>query len=540
MCAVFLGLRLIFSNFAPPSRRVSRVGIGASGETKHHKDIMAYKRMTAAEAAAMIDNGENIALSGFTPSGTAKAVTKELAVRAAAEHAAGREFKVGIFTGASTGQSTDGDLSNAQAIKYRAPYTTNSDFRRHVNAGEIAYNDIHLSQMAQELRYGFMGQVDWAILEVCDLEEGETTCRAYLTSAGGISPTAARLAKHVILEHNTFHSAGAKFLHDVYELQDPPLRQPIPITNVSDRIGKPYVEIDASKIVGVVECNIPDEARAFKDEDPVTTQIGHNVAGFLVADMKRGIIPPSFLPLQSGVGTTANAILAALSHDKGVPDFNIFTEVLQDAVVEMMLEGRVKDASACSLTVTNESLKRVYDNIDYFKQHLTLRPSEISNSPELIRRLGVIAINTALEVDIYGNVNSTHISGTKMMNGIGGSGDFERNAYISIFTCPSVAKGGLISSIVPMVSHHDHTEHDVNVVVTEQGVADLRGKSPVERAHCIVENCAHPDYRPLLRDYIRMASGGHTPHCLTAAFAMHDTLARKGDMRLTDFGEYAK
>ena len=496
--------------------------------------------MTAAEAAALIKNGENIALSGFTPSGVAKAVTKELAKIAEAEHAAGREFQVGVFTGASTGQSTDGDLANAHAIRYRAPYTTNPDFRKHVNMGEIAYNDIHLSQMAQELRYGFMGQVDWAILEVCDFEECGDTCRAYLTSAGGISPTAARLAKHVILEHNTFHSTGAKLLHDVYELQDPPLRQPIPLTGVGDRIGKPYVEIDAKKIVGVVECHIPDEARAFKDLDPVTTQIGMNVAEFLVADMRRGIIPQSFLPLQSGVGSTANAILAALSQDKNVPDFNIFTEVLQDAVVDMMLDGRVKDASACSLTVTNESLMKVYDNIDYFKNHLTLRQSEISNSPELIRRLGVIAINTALEVDIYGNANSTHISGTKMMNGIGGSGDFERNAYISIFTCPSVAKGGLISSVVPFVSHQDHSEHDVNIIVTEQGVADLRGKSPMQRAECIIENCAHPDYRQLLWDYLKIAKGGHTKHCLPAAFAMHDTLSRKGDMRLTDYAEYVK
>lgn len=501
---------------------------------------MAYKRITAVEAASMIKNGENIALSGFTPSGAAKATTKVLAKIATAEHEAGRPFQVGIFTGASTGQSTDGDLANAQAIRYRAPYTTNGDFRKHVNAGEIAYNDIHLSQMAQELRYGFMGEVDWAILEVCDLEEGETTCRAYLTSAGGISPTAARLAKHVILEHNTFHSANAKYLHDVYELQDPPYRQAIPITKVSDRIGVPYVEIDAKKIVGVVECHIPDEARAFKDLDPLTTQIGHNVASFLLNDMKRGIIPQSFLPLQSGVGTTANAILAALSQDPSIPNFNIFTEVLQDAVVDMMLEGRVLDASACSLTVTNDSLMKVYDNIDYFKNHLTLRQSEVSNSPELIRRLGVIAINTAIEVDIYGNANSTHISGTKMMNGIGGSGDFERNAYISIFTCPSTAKGGVISSVVPMVSHHDHTEHDVNIIVTEQGVADLRGKSPMQRAQCIIENCAHPDYKQLLWDYLKIAKGGQTHHCLPATFAFHDTLARKGDMKLTDFAEYVK
>jgi len=501
---------------------------------------MAYTRISAVEAASMIKNGENIALSGFTPAGVAKAVTKELAVIAQAEHDAGREFQVGIFTGASTGQSTDGDMSNAHAIKYRAPYTTNPDFRKHVNAGEIAYNDLHLSHMAQELRYGFMGDVDWAILEVCDIEEGADTCKAYLTAAGGISPTAARLAKHVILELNSFHSKGAKYLHDVYEPLDPPYREAIPILHVGDRIGKPYVEIDPKKIVGVVECNIPDEARSFKDSDPVTTQIGMNVAEFLVNDMHRGIIPKTFLPLQSGVGSTANAILGALGQDKNVPNFNIYTEVLQDSVVGMMLDGRVKDASACSLTVTNDCLKQVYDNMDYFKQHLTLRQSEISNSPEIIRRLGVIAINTAIECDIYGNANSTQISGTKMMNGIGGSGDFERNAYISIFTCSSVAKGGKISAIVPFVSHQDHSEHDVNVIATEQGVADLRGKSPMQRAELIIENCAHPDYKQLLWDYLKIAKGGQTHHYLPAAFAMHDSLARKGDMRLTDYAEYIK
>ena len=409
-----------------------------------------------------------------------------------------------------------------------------------MNKGEISYNDIHLSQMAQELRYGFYGDIDWAILEVCDIEEGADTCKAYLTSAGGISPTVARMAKHVILELNSFHSKDAKFMHDVYEPLDPPMRQPIPIINVGDRIGKPYVEIDARKIVGVVECDIPDEARAFKDSDPVTTQIGHNVAEFLVNDMRRGIIPPEFLPLQSGVGSTANAILDALSKDKNVPNFNIYTEVLQDAIVPMILEGRVKDASTCSLTVTNECLKQVYDNIDFFQKHLVLRQSEISNNAEVIRRLGVIAINTAIEVDIYGNANSTHVSGTKMMNGIGGSGDFERNAYISIFTCGSTAKGGLISSIVPMVSHQDSSEHDINVIVTEQGVADLRGHGPLERAELIINNCAHPDYRPLLREYLRISLAGHTPHYLPAAFAMHDTLRRKGDMRMTDFAEYMK
>ena len=490
--------------------------------------------MTAAEAAALIN--DNIAMSGFTPAGVAKAVTRELAKKAEAEHAAGREFKVGIFTGASTGQSTDGVLANAQAIKYRAPYTTNPDFRKRVNMGEIPYNDLHLSHMAQELRYGFYGEIDWAILEVCDIEE----YHVYLTAAGGISPTAARLAKHVILELNSFHNPNAKFIHDVYEPLDPPYRKAIPIEKVGDRIGVPYVVIPKDKLVGVVECNIPDEARAFKDSDPVTEKIGFLTAEFLVSELAKGRIPKEFLPLQSGVGSTANAILGALGQDKQVPDFNIYTEVIQNSVIDMMLTGRVKDASACSLTVSNDCLMQVYDNMDYFKDHLTLRQSEISNSPEIIRRLGVIAINTAIECDLYGNANSTHISGVKMMNGIGGSGDFERNAYLSIFTCPSTAKGGLISSIVPFVSHQDHSEHDVNIIVTEQGVADLRGKCPEERAKLIIEQCVHPDYKQLLWDYMKIAKGGHTRHNLPAAFAMHDSLARKGDMRLTDFAEYVK
>ncbi|MCF0201946.1 MAG: succinate CoA transferase [Bacteroidaceae bacterium] len=499
------------------------------------------KRITAAEAAALIKNGDNLGLSGFTPAGTAKAVTRELAVIAKREIEAGKEFKVGILTGASTGQSTDGVLAEVGAIKYRAPYTTNPSFRKHVNAGEIAYNDIHLSQMAQEVRYGFLGQVDWAIIEVCDIEElGERT-RIYLTSAGGIAPTVSRLAKNgIILELNAFHSKNAKYLHDVYEPKDPPLREPIMITKVSDRIGKPYIELDTTRIVGVVECDLADEARAFKDNDPVTDNIGFRVAEFLVSEMKRGIIPSTFLPLQSGVGSTANAILGALGHDKAVPDFNVYTEVLQDSIVGLMMDGRVKQASTCSLTVSNECLKQVYDNIDLFKDRLTIRQSEISNSPEVIRRLGVIAINTAIECDIYGNTNSTHICGTKMMNGIGGSGDFERNAYISIFTCPSVAKNGMISSIVPFVSHQDHSEHDVNIIVTEQGIADLRGKSPIQRARAIIENCAHPDYKQLLWDYLKISSTGQTHHNLRAAFAMHDTFLKKGDMHLTDFAEYSK
>ncbi len=498
---------------------------------------MAFKIISAAEAASLVKHGDNIGLSGFTPAGTPKAVTPEIAKIAEEEHAKGNPFQIGVFTGASTGDSCDGILSKVKAIRYRAPYTTNADFRKAVNNGEIAYNDIHLSQMAQEIRYGFMGKVNLAILEACEVTPDG---KVYLTAAGGIAPTIARLADKVVIELNAAHSKNMMGMHDVYEPLDPPYRKAIPIFKPSDRIGVPYVQVDPAKIIGIVEVNKPDEARSFAAPDPVTDQIGQNVADFLAADMRRGIIPSTFLPLQSGVGNIANAVLGALGRDKTIPPFEMFTEVLQDAVVGLIRQGRVKFGSTCSLTVTNECLQGIYDDMDFFRDKLVLRQSEISNNPELVRRLGVISINTAIEADIYGNVNSTHIGGTKMMNGIGGSGDFTRGAYISIFTCPSVAKEGKISAIVPMVAHVDHSEHSVNIIVTEQGVADLRGKSPLERAKTIIENCAHPDYKNLLWDYLKISSKGQTNHCLRAVFGMHDTLAQKGDMRLTQWNDYLK
>ncbi len=191
-------------------------------------------------------------------------------------------------------------------------------------------------------------------------------------------------------------------------------------------------------------------------------------------------------------------------------------------------------ASATSCTLSEEGYRRLFDKIDFFREKIVLRPEEISNNPEIIRRLGIIAINTAIEVDIYGNVNSSHILGKKIMNGIGGSGDFSRNVGISIFTTPSIAKNGVISSIVPMCSHVDHTEHEVMVVVTEQGYADLRGLSPKERAEAIIENCAHPDYRDRLKDYFTRACEQmpcQTPHLLDEALSWHVKLEKTGSMK---------
>jgi len=491
---------------------------------------MQYRIITAQEAAEHVNNGDLVGFSGFTPAGSPKVVPGAIAARAREAHANGKEFKIGVVTGASTGDSLDGELARANAISFRTPYQSNNDLKESLNCGETQYFDMHLSQIAQELRYGFLGKVKIAVIEAADVtDEGEIL----LTSGVGITPTIAKLADQIIIELNSRHPKALKGLHDIYEPLDPPYRREIPVYTVRDRAGSPLLKVDPKKIVGIVETNAPDQVGGFAPVDETTAKIGDNVANFLVEQIKNGTLPKEFLPIQSGVGNIANAVLGSLGANKDIPAFTMYTEVIQDAVIKLMKENRVSFVSGCSLTVSTPVLDDIYANMDFFKDKIVLRPQELSNNPELVRRLGLITINTALEADIFGNINSTHVLGTKMMNGLGGSGDFTRNAFFSIFTCPSTAKGGKISTIVPLVSHHDHSEHSVKVIITEQGVADLRGKSPRQRAEAIIENCVHPDYKQLMYDYVKLAGKCHTPHTLASSFNMHTEFANSGDMRNT-------
>jgi succinate CoA transferase len=496
---------------------------------------MAYKKMSAEEAAALINNDDVIGFSGFTAAGCPKAITSALAQKAEEEHAKGKPFKVGMFTGASTGDSIDGVLARVHAIKFRSPYQSNKDLRTALNTHDAHYFDLHLSELQQYLRYGFLPKPRIAILEASDITDDG---KVYLTSAVGIAPTVARLADVIFIELNSYHPKALAGIHDIYEPADPPLRREIPVYSPEDRIGIPYIQVDPAKIAGLVETNLPNEVGAFTPSDEVTNQIGRNVADFLSSEIKAGRIPASFLPVQSGVGNVANAVLGAMGSNRDIPAFRVYTEVIQDAVIGLMKENRILFASGCSLTLSTPVLEEVYNNMDFFKQKILLRPQEISNSPEVARRLGLISINTALEADIFGNINSTHVVGTKMMNGIGGSGDFCRNAYLSIFTAPSTAKGGKISAIVPMVSHLDHSEHSVKILVTEQGVADLRGLAPIQRAECIIDNCVAPEYKDILRKYLQLGQTGHTPQNMATALSFHDTFNKTGDMRDVDFSKY--
>ncbi len=483
--------------------------------------------LTADEAAALVEDGDIIGFSGFTPAGAAKAVPTAIARRAEEIHARGEPFKIGVITGASTGPSLDGALARADAISFRTPYQSDPDLRKRINAGQTQFFDMHLSMVAQAVRYGFLGRMKWAVVEACDLTRDGGVV---LTSSVGNSPTFCQVADKIIVELNRRHPAALRGFHDIHVPLDPPHRREIPIYTASDRIGSPVVQVDPARIAGVVETDLADETGGFAAPSEITRRIGDNVAGFLAGELRAGRIPRPFLPVQSGVGNVANATLAALGTNPDLPPFEMFTEVIQDAVIDLIRAGRVTFASGSSLTVSPPVLRGIYDELEFFRPRLLLRPQEITNHPEIVRRLGLISINTAIEVDVFGNVNSSHVMGKQMMNGVGGSADFTRNAYLSIYTTPSTAKGGKISAIVPMVTHLDQSEHSVQALVTEQGVADLRGKNPHERARLIVDRCAHPDFRDELHGYFDLVKDGHTPQTLSNAFAMHEQFLRTGDM----------
>lgn len=484
------------------------------------------KIVSVEEAASLIKDGMNVATSGFTPSGYPKAVPLALAKRA--EN--GEKFKINLWTGASVGDELDGALARAGIINKRLPYQTNDSLRKTINAGETKYTDLHLSHVAQQARYGFFGQLDVAVVEAAAItEEGNLIP----TTSVGNTPSYVQQAKMVIVEVNTSQPLELEGMHDIYVPADPPGRLPIPLVNPADRIGTTYIPCSPDKIVAIVITDIKDRVRPLGQVDEVSRKMAANLIDFFQSEVRQGRLPQNLLPLQSGVGSVANAILAGLV-DSTFQNLDFYSEVIQDSVFDLIDAGKIRIASGTSLTPSAEGLVRFYNNINRYREKIILRPQEISNNPEIVRRIGTISINTAIEVDIYGHVNSTHIMGSRMMNGIGGSGDFTRNAYLSIFTTESIAKNGAISSIVPMVSHVDHTEHDVNVIITEQGVADLRNLSPRERARTIINNCAHPDYRAMLLDYLARAEqevGSHTPHLLNEALSWHVRFMQNGSMK---------
>jgi acetyl-CoA hydrolase len=489
--------------------------------------------ITAEEAASHIQDGAMVALSGFANAGTAKVVPRAIAKRAREIHSAGKSYKIRLITGSSSGNDIDEELAQAQALSWRAPYQSAPALRGQINRQEVQYIDMHLSNAPQTLLAGFFGKLDYAIIEATDVTRDG---RVYLTTSIGASPTYLRHADRVFIEINDYHSKRLPEMADILVLPPPPRLDPIPIYDPLTKIGYPYATVDPKKIVGIIESNEPDRIEPFATLDWKAKSIADNVVRFLFGEMISGRIPPEYLPFQAGVGNLANSIMAALGSNPYIPAFRMYSVTFQDSLVELMEKGKLVGASACSLTVTADTLKHICSNMDFFAPRIVLRPQEISDDAGIVRRLGVIAINPAIEVDIYGNVNSSHLFGTDIMNGIGGSGEFTRNSYLSIIACPSTVMGGRVSCIVPMSPHIDSNEHSVQVIVTEQGFADLRGVGPMQRAKKIIDNCAHPAYRDYLNAYIRESDCGHIRHNLRKAYELHRNFLEHGKM-LPDLGE---
>jgi succinyl-CoA:acetate CoA-transferase len=468
---------------------------------------------SAAEAAARIDSDATMLTSGFGSVGYPKAVPLALAE-------SNRDLELTVVSGGSVGGEIDTELVKQDVIARRFPYHATAESQADTNSGKIAFHDRHIASLGNEVEFGMLVAPDVAVVEAVAVGEDWFVP----STSVGHTPAYVAAADRLILEVNAVQPRSLVQLHDIYRPTAPPVREPIPLVDPGERIGEPRVQFDPEKLVAVIKTETRDSPYSFRELSDDDRAIAVNLGEFLTAEMSRNPVLAESVRLQFGVGSLGNALMGELERiDFGDRDVAYFGEVIQDGLLDLLDEDRLSVASATSLALSEKGQDRLFADVDRYAEDVVLRPADISNSPELISRLGVIAVNSALEVDVYGHVNSTHVGGTRILNGVGGSGDFNRNSLVAITALASTAKDGGISRIVPMVPHVDHTEHDVDVIVTEQGIADLRGLSPRERAEKLIKKCAHPSFRPQLRAYLNQAAknDGHIPHDLESAFDWH-------------------
>lgn len=459
------------------------------------------------EAVKHVTNGCTVAISGFTKSGEPKTFFPALAWHFSQT---APDARITLLSGASLSDDVEGPM--APFIARRGPYMSSPVSRQRIHAGEMDFTDVHLSAFARNLMYGFYGELDVAVIEVSRIRKDGSVI---LTSSVGISAEALARARKIILEVNTAAPDYTGFHDIVVPTVHPKVGWPLPLVNVRDRIGTPYVEFDLRKVVAVVESRTPDHPVAFKAAGETDRRIASHVIDFLLQCRDQFNWGKRLPPIQSGVGNVANAIIGQL-YESPFEKIRFWTEVFQDGMLRYVEDDqKFEYASATAISFSAEGRQRFYQLFERCRERLVLRPMWLSNSPEIISRLFVISMNTPIEVDIYGHVNSTHIDGSRIVNGLGGSGDFFRNAYLSIVHTPSVRRlrdGRTVSCVMPYVRHIDHTEHDIKCVVTEWGYAlNMDIRSPRRRAKDIIDKCAHPYFRPLLHAYLDMSGAGDEP-----------------------------
>ncbi|KAF1811561.1 putative acetyl-CoA hydrolase Ach1 [Eremomyces bilateralis CBS 781.70] len=490
-------------------------------------------------------HGSYIGWSGFTGVGYPKQIPTALADHVERNNLQGK-LKYNLFVGASAGAETENRWARLNMIERRSPHQVGKEISKGINNGNINFFDKHLSMFPVDLMYGFYtlkkksNRIDVVVVEATAItEDGGIIPGASV----GATPELVQMADKIIIEVNTA-TPSFEGLHDITMTDLPPRRKPYLIMCPEDRIGTPHIPIDPDRVVAIVESTYPDQTQPNAPADAKSEAIAGNLVEFLQHEVKHGRLPPNLLPIQSGIGNIANAVIGGLaSGGANFKNLRVWTEVLQDAFLDLFDSGNLDFATATSMRFSPEGFDRFYGNLQHYAPKLLLRSQQVSNSPEIIRRLGVIGMNTPVEVDMYAHANSTCVMGSRMLNGLGGSADFLRSAKYSIMHTPSSRPSKTdpdgISCIVPMCTHIDQTEHDLDVVVTEQGLADVRGLSPRERAREIIKKTAHPDYQPILQDYFDRAEFeclrkgmGHEPHMLYKTFNMHRYLEEKGTMKI--------
>lgn len=471
-------------------------------------------RVNATTAAEAIGDNDVVLVSGFGSVGYPKAVPTALSET-------DRNLSLTIVSGGSVGPEIDEELVERAMIARRFPYQSQSASTAAANEGTVQYHDRHLSRVGDEARTGYYGSPDVALVEAIAVGEDWFVPS---TSIGQV-PAFVSAADRLIVELNETVPGGVERFHDVYRRSLPPDRTALPLSNPGDRIGSPRVEFDPNALVGVVPSSHRDTPYEFRSPTATDDAIAENLLEFLSEEVDRNPAFDRRLVLQFGVGSVGNALMEAVqSAELPIDEIAYYGEVIQDGLLDALDSGAISTASATSLALSADGTDRLFADVDRYADRIVLRNTSVSNSPGLIERFGVLSMNTVAEIDVYGHANVTHIDGSRLLNGIGGGGDFTRNSLLGIVVLASTTRDGDISRIKPMVPHVDYTEHDLSIVVTEQGVADLRGLSPRERAETIVDSCAHPSYRDDLRAYLERAhtGGGHIPHDLETVFSRHD------------------
>lgn len=463
-----------------------------------------------ADVTTQINCDADICISGFGSVGYPKAIPSALAEC--------ENLSLTIVSGGSVGDIVDTRLVEVGAIDRRYPYQARSASREAINNQQIEFNDTHIARLGEAVLLGHLPSPDVAVVEAV------AAGRDWFVPSTSIGQTQAfvEAADQLVIEINHAQPLSLRSFHDIYRVGPPPRDESIPLQHPGGRIGTSKITFDKSKLAAVVQTDRPDSPYEFRSPTSIDETIANNLSNMLYSEIETNPALTDRICLQFGVGSLGNALMSSFRDlDFDGRDVVYYGEVIQDGILDMLDSETLMTASATALALSTEGTNRLFDNQNQYSERIVLRPAAISNRASLIDRFGVIAINSALEVDIYGHVNSTHAHGTELINGIGGSGDFIRNGLLGIVALPSQTADGDASRIVPMVPHTDHTEHDVDVVVTEQGVADLRSLSPRERAEVLINECAHPSVRDDLDSYLTeaMKHSGHISHQLDSVWS---------------------